>query len=242
MSHIKNVEAFERLTVFCAGCGSKYNPAQEKLRTESMLKLLDKCRQEINNCSVAKTAFNNRVNARAVAYEGLSKWAMRVVGELKSSGVLSQTEDDAQAIVRKLQGYRPHNHLTEVDASTETATTSKVRRARGLDFATMAQHFAELIQLVASQPAYQPEATELSVAELIHKLYELREANTQVINAASSWSVARKERDIALYVGDKCLRAIGNAARQKVKALFGTKSEEYRVVFKIRFRKPKEVG
>lgn len=241
MSHIKNVEAFERLTVFCAGFGSKYNPAQEKLRTDSMLKLLEEGRLVMNRCSQAKTDFNHQTNLRAVAYEGLSKWAVRIVGELKASGALPQTEDDAQTIVRKLQGYRPQQHASEMINATETPAAPKIRRARGLDFATMAQHFEELILLVASEPAYQPETEELSVASLSLKLNELREANTCVINAATIWSVARRERDTTLYVGAKCLRAIGNAARQKVKALFGTVSEEYREIIKIRFRKPKEI-
>ncbi len=206
-----------------------------------MLKLLEEGRLLMNRCSQAKTDFNNQTNLRAVAYDGLSKWAVRIVGELKASGALPQTEDDAQTIVRKLQGYRPQSHSTEVNASTETAATPKVRKARGLDFAMMAQHFEELILLVASEPAYQPETEELSVASLSFKLKELREANTRVINATTIWSVARRERDTTLYVGAKCLRAIGNAARQKVKALFGTKSEEYCEVFKIRFRKPKGI-
>ncbi len=206
-----------------------------------MLKLLEEGRLVMNRCNQAKTDFNNQTNLRAVAYEGLSKWAVRIVGELKASGVLPQTEDDAQTIVRKLQGYRPQQHASEMINATETPAAPKIRRALGLDFANMAQHFEELILLVASEPAYQPEAEELSVASLSLKLNELREANTRVINAATIWSVTRRERDTTLYVGAKCLRVIGNAARQKVKALFGTSSEEYREIIKIRFRKPKGI-
>ncbi|NOS90329.1 MAG: hypothetical protein HOP30_00250 [Cyclobacteriaceae bacterium] len=237
MSHTKNVEAFEKLLGICAGYGGKFNPAQEKLRMENMYQLLASGQGVLQKWSAAKTEHNNAGNAREVSYKGLGKLGVRIVGELKASPVLEQTVNDAKSALRLIKGQRATSQAPE---TTTTATapvevTATKRKAKGTDYASMAQNFQQLVHTVAAEPAYQPEAADLTVGALNDKLQALRSNNSKLIQAWSSLNEARKKRDEVLYDQEKGLVSIAKAAKQKVKAIFGTTSTEYKQIAHIRF-------
>ncbi|MBI3219086.1 MAG: hypothetical protein HYZ44_06220 [Bacteroidetes bacterium] len=237
MSHTKNVEAFEKLFGICAGCGSKYNPAQEKLRIENMFQLLATGKGALQNWSAAKTDHNNASNAREVSYQGVGKLGVRIVGELKASDVLEQTVNDAKGALRLIKGQRATSQTP--DKATVAAGTTEVaarkRRARGADFASMAQNFQQLVYIASAEHAYQPEATDLMVHALKDKAQQLQSNNSKVIQAWSLLNEARKKRDEVLYNENTGLVSIAKAVKQKVKAIFGTTSTEYKQIAHIRF-------
>jgi len=237
MSHTKNVEAFEKLLGICAGYGSKYNPAQEKLRMENMYQLLASGQGALQNWSAAKTEHNNAGNTREVSYKGLGKLGVRIVGELKASTVLEQTVNDAMSALRLIRGQRAKSQAPETTtAATDPAeVTARKRRAKGRDFASMAQNFQQLVHTVAAEPAYLPEAADLMVEALNGKLQDLRSNNSKLIQAWGSLNEARKKRDEVLYDENTGLVSIAKAAKQKVKAIFGTTSTEYQQIAHIRF-------
>ncbi|MCE2997793.1 MAG: hypothetical protein ACK5RG_22080 [Cyclobacteriaceae bacterium] len=237
MSHTKNVEAFEKLVGVCAGCGSKYNPAQEKLQLVNMYQLLAIGQVTLQNCSDAKIEHNNAGNTREVSYQGLGKLAVRIVGELKSSGVLEQTVNDAKSALRLIKGHRTPSAVKQTTAGANGTAEPPVkkRRARGTDYATMAQHFQLLVKTVAAEPAYQPESADLKVSALNGKVYELLNNNSKLIQVWSSLMEARKKRDEVLYDKKTGLVSIAKAAKQKVMAIFGTTSTEYQQIAHIRF-------
>lgn len=237
MSHTKNVEAFEKLVGVCAGCGSKFDPAQEKLHLVNMYQLLAIGQVTLQNWSAAKTEHNNASNAREVSYKGLGKLAVRIVGELKASGVLEQTVNDAKSALRLIQGQRATSQVKETTAgvSTTADVPVKKRRARRTDYASLAQHFLQLVKTVAAEPDYQPESTDLKVSALNGKVYELINNNSKLIQVWSSLMEARKKRDEVLYDKKTGLVSIAKAAKQKVKAIFGATSTEYQQIAHIRF-------
>ncbi len=236
MSHTKNVEAFEKLLGICAGYGSKFNPAQEKLRMENMYQLLASGQGVLQNWSAAKTEHNNAGNTREVSYKGLGKLAVRIVGELKASPVLEQTVNDAKSALRLIKGHRAASQVKETAAATDaTEVPVRKRKAGGRDYATVAQNFQQLVHTVAAEPGYQPETSNLMVGALNDKIQELRSNNSKVVQTWSSLNEARKKRDEVLYDQEKGLVSIAKAVKQKVKAIFGSTSTEYKQIAHIRF-------
>ena len=245
MSHIKNVEAFEKLVGICAGYGAQYNPAQRNLQVQNLSSLLSSARSVLQETGAAKTNHDNATNAREVAYTGLSQLGLRILSEMRSGGVLSQTVDDANGMVRKLTGRHAVSRApVSSEAVTAALPTSKVpgskgkRTAIGLDHGSMAQYFEKLLQTVVAEQAYQPSTTDLKVAALDGRLQTLRTENAGVVQAYALLSEARKKRNALLYGGSGNLFNTAQAVKQQVRATFGSNSAAFREVRKIRFTKP----
>ncbi len=244
MSHIKNVEAFEKLVGICAGYGAQYNPAQRNLQVQNLSDLLSNARSVLQETGTAKTNHDNATNAREVAYTGLSQLGLRILSEMRSGGVLSQTVDDANGMVRKLTGRHAVSRAPVLSEATTALPSGKMagskgkRTAIGLDHGSMAQYFEKLLQTVIAEQAYQPSTTDLKVATLDNRLQTLRKENAGVVQAYALLSEARKKRNALLYGGSGNLFNTAQAVKQQVRAAFGSNSAAFREVRKIRFTKP----
>jgi hypothetical protein len=84
---------------------------------------------------------------------------------------------------------------------------------------------------------YQPMNPEFQMATLQETFNHLRSVNTEVVNAYSVWSNARRERTNFLYLGPESLHATAMAVKQQVKAIFGHRNEATALVRKIKFTK-----
>lgn len=237
MSHVKNVEAFEKLVGICTGYGVQYNPGQPNLRVENLSSIVNRARGALFNVSVAKTNFENATNSREVLFKEVDALAPRILAELKATPALTQTVSDARAMVRKIKGYTsalsPAATATKAEAPTPATT-----RARGTDFASVVAHFEKLLQTVATEPHYQPTLPELQVENLQATLNDLRQRNAAVIAATASLGKARRERNAVLYGGRGSLHGTAMAVKQQAKALFGVNSAATQAAVRIRIVKP----
>lgn len=85
MSHIKNLQSFDKVIAICTGLGGNYNPGKQNLQLASLTTLLNSAQAALENIRVAKTNYEYATNYREVAFEGLSKLVGRIISELKSS-------------------------------------------------------------------------------------------------------------------------------------------------------------
>ena len=241
MSHSRNVEAFEKLLGICTGYGEQYKPGQPNLRVENLSAIINRARTALSNVNAAKTNWEDATNNREVAFKETNELVSRILAELRSSGVLPQTVDDALAMVRKIKGYsarRVPGVVAKADQSVMPPATM-AKRARGLDHASVIDHFEKLLQTISVAPEYQPTADELKVQTLQDKLAVLRQKNTSVIEADAELGKARRERNIVLYKGRGSLHSTAMAVKQQTKALFGNRSEAATAASHVHFRKSK---
>ncbi len=110
--HAKNVANFETLISFCAGYGANYNPSKANLKVPALQTQLASCKANIASVTSTSVAFNNAVNARMIAFDGLKKLSTRLINSLEVSGATSQTIKDAKTVNAKVQGSK----LTKADA------------------------------------------------------------------------------------------------------------------------------
>lgn len=239
MSNIKNVEAFGKLMGICTGYGGAYKPGQQNLRVNAMATLLTQARQTIDAVHAAKSDFDNATNAREEKFKELQRLCPRIINALKSSGAPALTVEDAQASVRKMNGKKL---ATAPPVATGQADVSKVRTrtARGLDYGSLADHFAKLVETVSSEPGYQPNEPELTVDGLTGMQAGLRNLNAAVNQASVSLSTSRKNRSAVLYKSPGNLVATAKAAKQYIRAVYGTRSVQGKEVSRIRFTQPEK--
>jgi hypothetical protein len=174
-----------------------------------------------------------------VAFGKLNKLATRILGELSSSGALEQTVADARSVIRKMAGRKLTDRGAIPSGNAETPVISETRtRSGGSDFATKEYYFEQLLQMLSTEPLYQPQVEDLKIQSLRERLAALRNENASVARAAAKLGKARRDRNKLLYQDAYNLYDTALAVKQQVKAIYGYGGDAHRAVSSLSFTKP----
>lgn len=239
----KNVANFENLIAFCTAYGSAYNPSKANLQLTALQAQLASCRANIASVTSTGVAYNNAVNARTQAFEGLNRLATRLVNALDATDASKETVKNARSVVVKMQG-RGGAKLTKADAGKAQALnaddpvtdTPKTISSAQLSYSNKVEHFSKMIETLSAEPAYLPNEAELQVASLNAMLTNLKNTNTGVINAYTTVSNARLARDQSLYNPVNGLVQVAREVKMYVKSIFGAASPQFSQVSGINFK------
>lgn len=100
--HAKNVANFEDLISFCTGYGSTYNPSKISLKLPQLQTQLTSVKANVLSVTNNSVAYNNAVNARMLAFEGLRKLSTRLVNALDVTNATKELVKDAAIFKKKL--------------------------------------------------------------------------------------------------------------------------------------------
>jgi hypothetical protein len=239
MSHVKNVQAFGKLTGICTGYGGQYNPGQQNLQVDALVTLLNNAQQTLSEVNEAQTAYDNITNTRELGFRGVRKFSSRIFSVLKSCGAHALTIDDARVSMRKLQGSKSSKPVATTEAVT-AEENPKPGFVYSQDYASLAFYFARLVETVAAEANYRPTEPELSVAGLRAKVTELQSLNNAVATAEIELTGARRKRNALFYKAQGSLFATAVAAKMYVRGAFGFNSDQRAEVSKVRFTKPND--
>lgn len=234
MSHIKNVQSLEKLLGICTGFGESYQPGKQKLQVEAMAALVSQAQQCLREVAAARAVYNSATNSRALVFDSLGPLRPRLIGALIASGVPQTTVDDARALVRKLSRQRAADRNP-----IPSETTSKLRRARGLDYVSLVGHFEDLLMTLSEAEGYDPKQEDLVLSALEENLIAIRASNSRVADAAHELYNARSNRDNLLYRQPDSVYNVVRMAKEFVKSVYGFNSDQYRAVSKLKFTKGK---
>jgi hypothetical protein len=237
MTHVKNVQAFEKLTGICTGYGGHYKPGQQNLQVNAMITLLNSAQQAMEAVNEAQVFYDNATNNRVIGFKGLRSLSSSVRSVLLASGANDLTMKDVRATCRKIWGKGSKPKAT-MEGKTE-GDQSKAIFNYGHDYASIANHFAKLVETAASEPRYQPNEPELSVAGLEQKLAQLRSLNETVVKAEIRFTQARRDRNDLFYKKEGNLFATAMAVKEYVRGVFGFRSSQHLEVRQVRFTKPR---
>lgn len=237
--HAKNVANFEDLISFCQGYGAAYNPSKNNLKLAQLQTQLTSCKVNITSVTSSSVAFNNTVNARMIAFEGLKKLSTRLVNALDAVGATAQTVKDAKTVNAKVQGS--HSKLTKADAgkidpNATVTETPKTISSSQQSYTSLIEHFSKMITILSTEPTYLPNENELKVVTLNTQLTNLKNSNTAVINAYTTVSNSRIARDQSLYNTTNGLCITAKEVKMYVKSLFGASSPQYKQISKLEFK------
>lgn len=243
--HAKNVANFETLISFCAGYGAAYNPSKANLKLTSLQTQLASCKANLASVTSTSVAYNNAVNARMIAFDGLKKLSTRLVNALDATSATVQTVKDIKTVNAKVQGAK----LTKADAGKTSATpvdpnapvteTDNSISSSQQSYSNLIEHFAKMVTILSTEPAYVPNENDLKVTTLNTLLTNLRNTNTGVVNAYTTVSNSRISRDQSLYNLTNGLCVTAKEVKMYIKSVFGASSQQYKQVSGIEFKSRK---
>ncbi len=237
MSHVKNMQAFGKLTGICTGLGGTYNPGQQNLQVNAMATLMNIAQQSWEEVKEAQTAYDKATNDRELGFRKIRKLSASVYGMLKASGANTLLLDDALNSKRRIWGARI-SKLPVADINKPNEEKSETRPSYGKGYVTVAEYFDRLVKTAASEPTYGPNEFELSLTSLQKRLADLFNLNKVVTEAEIRLEEARIKRNTVYYIAPDNLVNTATAVKTYVRSAFGYQSQQHQQVQKLRFTKP----
>lgn len=242
--HGKNVAHFEQLISYCVGYGANYNPSKANLNITALQAQLASCSANIDSVALSSVGYNNAVNTRTQAFQGLRKLCTRIINGLDATDASPETVKNAKSINIKVQG-RGGAKLTKADAGkVETlgendpvTDTPKTISTSQQSYSNLTDNFSKLIATLSAEPTYLPNENALQVTTLNTMLTTLKNANTGVINAYTTLSNTRLARNESLYNTSNGLVQVAKEVKMYIKSLYGAESPEFKQVSAINFTK-----
>lgn len=234
--HAVNVANFQNLIEFVTGYGTTYNPSKNSLKLPQLIALKATADASLADLLTKSTAYNNKVNERSNAFSGLKTISTRLVNALKTTDATPETIENAKSYNRKIQGKKASSAPKEIDPNAAVPNTISTSQQ---SYDQLIQHFAGLIAVLAAEPSYTPNETELQVATLQATLTDLTAKNTAVSAAYTNISNSRIARNESLYNATDGLVKISLDVKNYVKSVFGASSPQFAQVKGIPFTKAK---
>lgn len=230
----KNITHFEDLIHFCQQFGTTYNPPTPGIGLAALNTKLADARNAAQAVIDAKTGYNIATNSREILYNELRPLATRIINVLEVCGASEQTLKDARSLINKMYGRRVKSKPAAADRplapGSEPVELSATRSVSQQGFDALYQHFAALISLLAGEPAYIPNETDLGLPALNSFLSGMLAASTSVSTAVVALSNARLQRNTIIRDSTNGLMALATHVKKYVKAMFGARSPQYRQV------------
>lgn len=235
--HAKNVANFQDLIAFVTGYGATYNPSKNALKLPQLTALQTTSQTKLAEVVAKNTSFNNAVNDRMAAFDGLKALSTRLVNALDSTDATAEKIEDAKVYNRKLQGKKASSSDAPTDPNTPAPETISASQQ---SYDQQIQHFAGLISVLQSEPSYSPNELELKIATLTTKQADLTAKNNAVSTAYSTISNTRISRNKTLYDPSTGLVDTALEVKKYVKSIYGASSPEFTQVNKIQFKNLKK--
>lgn len=234
--HAKNVANFYDLISLAQGYGATYNPSNTSLKLPQINSLYTQTNPDLNGVTSKNTAYNNVVNERIEAFDGLRSLSTRLVNALETTDASKEKVDDTKGFNHKMQGQRASKKVEPIDPNQPAPKTISSNQQ---SYDQKIQHFDSMISVLDSEPSYTPNETDLKVTALQTKLQGLKDSNDQVANAYIAVSNARIGRNKTLYKDDSGLVDTAGEVKKYVKSVFGATSPEFGQIKGIKFKKEK---
>jgi hypothetical protein len=172
--HAKNVANFEDLISFCTGYGTSYNPTKSAIQLSGLNTLYAEAIASLSNLNALLSTYTIAVDQREALFEPFSKRITRVLNAVNASDLTKEVKQDVLSIERRLQGRRakPKKNDATTELNNSNEEISKTVSVSHLSYDQRMENLDKLIQLLATQPNYQPNETDLGVPALTTLLQE----------------------------------------------------------------------
>jgi len=232
--HAKNIANFQDLIAFVTGYGATYNPSKNALKLPQLNTLVTTSQGNLTDVITKNTAYNNSVNDRIIAFDGLKALSTRLVNALETTDAPKEKVSDAKGFNRKIQGKRASTSVTPTDPSTPAPATISASQQ---SYDQQIQHFAGLVSVLQSETSYTPNENELKIVTLTAKQANLVAKNNAVSTAYTNISNSRINRNKTLYEDVTGMVSVATEVKKYIKSVFGASSPEFAQVKGIEFKK-----
>jgi hypothetical protein len=235
--HAKNVANYETVTIILSGLGAVYNPNQPLILPAALQTRLAAAKTALAAVDTAESIKKIAVNERAAEFEDLDKLAVNIKRTAEVDVNDAAFTADLATIIRKFRGERAGDAPVD-DPATPNVDESLAAHsvsARGYD--NFVSYFADLIALLKTQPAYNPNETEMQIETLEDKLAALTAKNNAAKVAAAALGNSIDARDEVLYNPDTGVLKLVKLIKTQLSRKPGTNSQAYQQITALEFRK-----
>lgn len=184
----------------------------------------------VSTVSQSEARYRYGVTNRKDLFGPLEARLTRILAEFILSGASAHTVEQIRSLIRKLRGARAVAKNPNVPAEVYHSVSQQ-------NYDDVVANLDRLILMVAEDANYDPMAPDLTVLSLETTLGELRAANNEVIDTKAELDAARSTRNDFFNTKVTGLVDVFLTAKKVVLANFGTKSEEYKRVKGLTFRR-----
>jgi len=186
--HDKNVAHFEQILNFSIGYGAAYNPSKiaiqipalQTIHTDGLQTIHTDGLSVLSLVSVASSNFINATNLRYDEYLPIKALCTRIINALEATNASAAFIRDAKTINRKIQGSRVKKVINDTDPENPVIPSESTISTSQQSFDKVLSNFRQLVDLLATEPLYTPNETELQVLTLNAVANTLASRNTAV--------------------------------------------------------------
>lgn len=230
--HAKNVANFEDLITRVQSLGAAYNPSKAGLQLASLKATHADAENSLQALATALPLYQQSVDAREAAFAPLNKLVTRGVNMFKASVSNPAEVESAIALADKIRGFKAPKPLAK-EGEEPVKTVSTSQQSYDMQIA----NFLLFVEVLAANPAYQPNEEELTIVGLQARLADLKLKSQAVTQAQANVDVARTNRNAHLYTPASGLVDIGAGVKTYVKAAFTPESSNYNSILSLQFRR-----
>lgn len=234
--HAKNVANFKDLITYGTGFGSQYNPSRSELGLPALNSMHTNAEGLLTTLNDAMPPYNTAVALKDEAFKPFNKLITKAFNSFSSCGALKGEVDNAFTLAKKLKGQATK---TEKAKEAEAAGKDPVSQAQ-LSMDMRLENFDKFIKILAANPKYKPNETELQVASLQALHTQLKTLSEAIVAASGPVLAARSNRNNLLYADETGLVDIANDVKKYIRSVFTADSLEYKKIVTLKFSKPKK--
>lgn len=231
---MKLIGNFRKLIDFCAA-EAAYKPPNPLLEIDAMNARHVAGLSAVEDIAAKMPTQKIAVNERAAAYENAITLYRRSRSLLKSTGAPPDFLADAETFMRKIVGKKKSPPVADNPQTPENEATA-AHSASQQSYDAILGNINSYNQLVAAQPLYTPNETELQIASLTATADDLEAKNNLVSTTFVPLSNSRAARDELLYNDENCIVDVARLCKAYVKGAFGTGSTLYNQTKGLEFK------
>jgi len=210
-----------------------YDPSNNDLKIPDMTAKWSSADSAHQTLTAAVQSAKNPINAREILFKPIKKLTTRMLNGLESTKASKQIKKDAKGLSDKIRGFGI-KVMKLPDGTPDPAHISTSHQS----YVMIQDTFKQLIDLLASEPLYNPNENDLKIATLTALNTSLKSANDNIGTIIAPVDAARVTRNMALYKPGEGMIDIAFACKDYIVSLLGSNSVS-RLVTSIRFRKYK---
>jgi len=237
-SYASNVTNFETLISCITGFGDAYNSSNPLLKLEAMQGQFSDAKDVLKLVNSAEATYKRTDTIRLIAFKPFDSTITRVMNAFKSVDSTKETAAQVRAIVNLIHGTQSKSKkppVVEEEPKPEDKISKDITK-HNHGYEARVENFDRLIELLMTVPAYTPNEADLSIAGLTSLHDDLKEKNSDVVNATTQYNNARLARFNILDKPDTGLTYVGLKSKNYIISAFNARSPQYKQVSKLRFR------
>jgi hypothetical protein len=234
--HLKNIENFSKLLMYCEEIEDGYFPESELLQISELRSVLENAYVTMENVVERKKKYDVFASTRLTIFKPLRSICTRVLQELSGSEVKRSVFVTARSLNARIQGRRLRTTREKSFQRDEVKLIlPRSLAASQYNYLKSTQNFERLIELLKKEKEYKPVDRDLKIESLTKLLKIVNMTNEEMTRKSEPLSRARIERDFVLYAEEKGMLARAMEVKKYLKSRYGLSHQKTRAAIMLRF-------